>query len=308
MMEDKYYILSERMKSKITKMESICLTCDCWTEKHTTTAYLDIIVHFLINTTMESAMLGVTQLSESHTSVHLAEQIINFCEEWSINIRNVNMVVTDNAENIKQAVKTVFGTEKYIPCFDHTLNLIPKAALTKKIIYDNEIANSNIPDVFDLIKKVKTIVTFSHKSYNFSDMLKKIQMQRGKTEELVTIRTISSILRPFTKATKEMSAEHSTTISKIIPMVYILREKIRSINVLDFDPVAEKFRRFILAELNRRFMNIEQNVPIAIATILDPRFKKTYFNDRVAISGALNHISNEMKQMIQKQICNFLLF
>ncbi|EFN77260.1 hypothetical protein EAI_12881, partial [Harpegnathos saltator] len=143
MMEDKYYILSERMKSKITKMESICLTCDCWTEKHTTTTYLGITVHFLINTTMESAMLGVTQLSESHTSVHLAEQIINFCEEWSINIRNVNMVVTDNAENIKQAVKTVFGTEKSIPCFDHTLNLIPKAALTKKIIYDNEIANSN---------------------------------------------------------------------------------------------------------------------------------------------------------------------
>lgn len=271
MMEDKYYILSERMKSEITKMESICLTCDCWTEKHTTTAYLGITVHFLINTTMESAVLGVTQLSESHTSVYLAEQIMNFCEKWNINIGNVSMVVTDNAENIKQAVKTVFGTEKSIPCFDHTLNLIPKAALTKKIIHDDETTDPDIPGVFNLIEKMKSIVTFANKSYNFSDMLKKIQMQRGKTEgtvlhllqdvvtrwsstfhmlerflelsdivgqvilnfpsltmltgaELATARIISSILRPFAKATKEMSAEHSTTISKVIPMVHILRQ------------------------------------------------------------------------------------
>lgn len=74
-----------------------------------------------------------------------------------------------------------------------------------------------------------------------------------------------------------------------------------SVNVSDYDPIAEKFRRFILAELNRRFINIEKVPSIAIATILDPRFKKTYFNDRVAVSSALNRISHEMKQIIRTE-------
>lgn len=42
--------------------------------------------------------------------------------------------------------------------------------------------------------------------------------------ELVTARTISSLLQPFAIATKEMSAEHFTTASKVIPMVQILQE------------------------------------------------------------------------------------
>lgn len=49
-------------------------------------------------------------------------------------------------------------------------------------------------------------------------------------------------------------------------------------------------------------MNIEKVFPIAIATILDPRFKKTYFNDRVAVSSALNRISHEMKQIIRTEV------
>lgn len=184
MMEDKYHILSEFVKNEIAKLEFICLTCDCWTEVRTATAYLGITVHFLINTTMESAVLGVTQLSESHTSFYLAEQITGFCKKWNINVENVGIVVTDNAENIKQAVKAVFGSDKCISCFDHTLNLIPKAALSKKTIYDGSdgTADYNIPSVSNVMEKVKSIVTFSHKSYNFSDMLKKVQMQQGKTE------------------------------------------------------------------------------------------------------------------------------
>lgn len=67
------------------------------------------------------------------------------------------------------------------------------------------------------------------------------------------------------------------------------------------DQIVESFKRFILAELNRRFSNIEKILPMAIATILDLRFKRTYFNDALALSRALNRISYEMKQLIRTE-------
>lgn len=59
-------------------------------------------------------------------------------------------------------------------------------------------------------------------------------------------------------------------------------------------------QKFILAELDRRFEKAECITPLAVATILDPRFKKIYFQSALATSRAINFISGEMKKDFEK--------
>ena len=93
------------------------------------------------------------------------------------------MVVVDNAENIKLAVKTAFGEEKLLNCFDHTLNLIPKYALGQKSDKDPTPFIAGVPP---LVQKMKDIVTFSHCSTNFANELARIQIEQfNKTEGTV---------------------------------------------------------------------------------------------------------------------------
>jgi len=261
-MEDKYEVLSAMVRKTLSELPSLCLTADCWTESHTTIGYLGVTVHYPVKTEMHTACVGLTKLDQRHTAEYLATELVKFCDTWDIRPAHVEAVITDNAENIKLAVKKAFGESKLVPCFDHTLNLVPKAAL-----FGEKNGAPNVPGVPQLIKKMKDIVTYSHTSANFSNELRRIQVEQynkkdgtvlrllqdvptrwGSTftmierflalqpvvvqaasgfpdlnmltaAELSTARAIMAILEPFHRATAEMGAEKSTTISKVIPMV-----------------------------------------------------------------------------------------
>ncbi|XP_033228829.1 zinc finger BED domain-containing protein 4-like [Belonocnema kinseyi] len=103
-----------------------------------------------------------------------------FIDKWSISKEKVELIITDNAPNIVLAAQSTFGKDKHVPYFDHTLNLVPKAALGHKTI--NRDLVPNVPGVPELNKKVKAVIAFSHKSINFSDEFKRVQMQRGESE------------------------------------------------------------------------------------------------------------------------------
>jgi len=44
--------------------------------------------------------------------------------EWGIRKENVQIAVTDNADNIRKAAQSVYGRSKWLGCFAHALNLV----------------------------------------------------------------------------------------------------------------------------------------------------------------------------------------
>ncbi|KAK3916900.1 Zinc finger BED domain-containing protein 4, partial [Frankliniella fusca] len=93
--------------------------------------------------------------------------------------------------------------------------------------------------------------------------------------ELGTLRVIMTVLQPFHEATTEMEAEHYTTSSKAIPTVYLVAKTIEKCNAPP--GTSRRFNDFCISEINRRFGGMEFNAPLAISTMLDPRFIKAYF-------------------------------
>lgn len=122
MIDDKYDLLSEIVKKRISKISSLTMTTDVWTDTLNTKSFLGITCHFFDNSInqLNNIIIGVTELNQKHNSDYLASVIRTVCEEWNIQLENVTVVITDNGKNISKAVTDIFGKNKSILCFAHT--------------------------------------------------------------------------------------------------------------------------------------------------------------------------------------------
>ncbi|XP_025207175.1 zinc finger BED domain-containing protein 6-like [Melanaphis sacchari] len=132
----KYDVLAVQIKNKLSLVENITLTTDIWTDTINTKSYLGMTGHYLSlsKLQLESVMLGVLELQERHTSENIIGWLDNLLKKWGIEKNQVILVVTDSGANIKHAVYNFFGKDKHLPCFAHTLNLVPTLSLGDDIL------------------------------------------------------------------------------------------------------------------------------------------------------------------------------
>lgn len=102
------------------------------------------------------------------------------------------------------------------------------------------------------------------------------------------------MLQPFEEITREISAEKNITSSKIIPMVYLLYDKMYELH--PESEIGKNLKKYIMYEIDSRFNSIENNELLAIATVLDPRFKKMYFRSNLACANAILKIDKQIKR------------
>lgn len=164
-MEEKYRCLSNVVKDILSKIKYITLTTDAWSDTLNNVGYLGVTCHFVNNYELQSINIGVTELHDNHTSKNLKKWLLEIVEEWKINMQSIVAVVSDNAANIKKALKDAFGEDKYLDCLAHTLNLVPAAIL-------------NLDDSKPILTKVKDIVRFFKQSNNASDKLRELTKER----------------------------------------------------------------------------------------------------------------------------------
>lgn len=139
---------------------------------------------------MKSIVIGATQISQRKTISNLKEALIQICTSWNINEKQITAVITDNGLNIVGASKEAFGSDKHLPCFAHTLNLV----VTKSIDFYNQ--NQELEEVIDsdgseieefdlnnIIKKLKRIVAFFKRSESASTVLDAIQKDDNNVQQ-----------------------------------------------------------------------------------------------------------------------------
>jgi hypothetical protein len=329
LMEEKYEVLSSLIKAQLSTTEHLSLTTDVWTDPLNVKSFLGITAHFLLNKQHKSVTIGVTELDERHTSEYLEKWLVSIAQDWKINKNSIVVVVSDSGANIKKAVKDAFGAEKHLSCFAHTLNLVPS-----KIIESDA-------DISSLCKKVKTIVTYFKKSVAAADKLRNMSdlkliqsvdtrwnsthdmlnrfIQLSDTigsillqcptappmltaSELQTIKEFGELLKPFESATKIVCGESYLTGSKVIPIVNTLRTALRSAK-LD-TRTGERMKQLLLEQFCQRFDCVEQVSMLAIASILDPRFKRLHFCDKVACSHSVNKITRLVNNTISDNLAS----
>lgn len=308
LIEEKYEILSNIMKTKLSTIEYLCLTTDIWTDTLNTKSYLGMTAHFALDEKLNSVVIGITELNERHTSDNLRQWLLEICTEWHIIKENVVAIVTDNAPNIVKAINETFGKGKHILCFAHTLNLVATTLLKS----NNEI------EVF--CEKVKTLVTFFKHSVTAADELRKyetkkliqcvptrwnsvyymlqrfIELSEGislvllkfpkappmlSASELQLAKEIVLVLNPIEATTRKICGENYVTGSKVIPLIICLKNKINNLSMNLTTNMAIQLLHSLSTNINLRFGVVEQISILAISTILDPRFKRLHFSNHI---------------------------
>ncbi|XP_066590561.1 E3 SUMO-protein ligase ZBED1-like [Prorops nasuta] len=210
------------------------------------------IQQYINNDKYKSVSLGVTELTDRHTSENIEMWLLNVADEWKICTNSIIAIVSDNGANIKKAIKDGFGANKHLSCFAHNLNLVPSKVLESD-------------DISIICRKVKSIVTYFKKSVAAIDLLRaasdlkliqsvdtrwssshgmldrfiQLSDKIGSTllsfliapimvtaRELQMLKEFIELLKPFKEATLIICGENYLTASTAIPITNTLRIKL----------------------------------------------------------------------------------
>ena len=311
------------LKEELNDAEFITLTTDDWTSR-STKGYMAVTAHFVNNhMQLKSKIIEIRRITSSQTADRIAEELQGVMSAWDITTK-VFAIVTDNAANMVAAIKKLpvyhvpcFAHTLNLVVQDSLNNLrtlssargkvraivshfhhSSKAAyaLSEEQRRETEAAEDNvkIQGPKKLTQEVRTRwnSTF-HMLERFLELQQPVRrvladelrddLQQTR-EELLIIQDAVAALKPFDEVTKEMSAEKTTSISKVIPIIRGLGETLRQ---METSPVACELREQLL---QKRFPNPEDSTLWGIATFLDPRFMKHVFSGNDAVEAVKTKI------------------
>lgn len=321
----------------LKKAKKICVTTDCWTSINME-SYMATTVHFLDdNFKLISLLLECSSLSVHHTAKNLANELKKVLTEYGVHDK-ILMVVSDNAANIKAAVKNELQW-KHLGCFAHTINLVVNDGLQEEEVRRN-------------ISKVKHIVGYFKRSHIATSKLLVYQQNQGAgnplkllqdvptrwnstfymldrfirlqdaikatvalsnldgsytltVDEWEIIRQLCQVLKPFEEVTKTISGEAYLTASLVIPLVNGLDSVY---TIFAEKPFVQCIKNVVILfqnSLKERLGSLENSNTLSISSFLDPRFKQIGFRDpKNAEMAKKNVISLVAEKFIAKENLN----
>ena len=104
---------------------------------------------------------------------------------------------------------------------------------------------------------------------------------------------IVATLLPIDELTNSVSAD-SASVSVIIPFVKML---IKTLEKHHNDSGVKTMKKEMLLSVKRRFSDIESNVPLVIACLLDPRFKDKFLSGTIEQAEAKRMLLEELEKI-----------
>ncbi|CAH0407647.1 unnamed protein product [Chilo suppressalis] len=315
-----YNKLLEASKIKIAGATAICITTDGWTST-VNDGFIAITAHYIEqeNSTIHSVMIGCINFEERHTSANLKDFLHQKFVEWGIQ-HKIGAVVSDNAANIVGAVQ--LGGWRSIRCFAHCLNLVVQQSLISisatvtKVKHVVEYFHRSIPGAKKLceiqqqmnltpLKLKQDVVTRWNSTFEMlqrflqikSAVIATLALMRDdlalSQDDWIIIENALPILKIFNDVTVEISGEKYVTASKYIVFCKLINIKLIKLPESEITPIKN-----LIADLKthmlQRFHDIESNVLLCEATILDPRFKKNGFSDPRKYERAASHLKQKI--------------
>jgi len=289
----------------------ISFTSDIWS-RDGGESFISWTAHYISSEFVrEERILQVCPFPGSHTADAIAEMISKLLEAWNIDKRRVHTVVRDNAANMVAGIRQC-GLSG-VSCVIHTLQLVIKdSILVQKSVTDmlvrcrkivghfkhSSLATSHLRSIQKQLSLVEHKLMQDEPTRWDSSyyMLERLVEQRraislydadyGLPEQLSAsdwqqAEKILKLLEPFQRVTKELSAKDAS-VSQVIPFIETLKIELSSSK--DSDLGIKTTKQEMLKSLKARFGYIHGDDNYVIATLLDPRFKATFFDEETVES------------------------
>ena len=309
------------VKNEIETVSYFSFTTDAWSAAAGNASLLSLTAHWLTdNFLKKSAVLHVQPLEDSHTGVYLAEVYKKMFDNWKVRANQIHLVLRDNAANMVKAMR-----EASLPsfgCFAHSLQLV---------VEDGVLSQRAVIDVLATCRKI--VGHFKHSTVAYSRLCsiqERLDIPQHRLQQDIRTRWNSSLymvqsvieqkmalaayatesdipilsatqldlaekiiaaLLPIDELTNSVSAD-SASVSVIIPFVKML---IKTLEKHHNDSGVRTMKKEMLLSVKRRFDDIESNVPLVIACLLDPRFKDRFLSGTIQQAEAKRMLIEELE-------------
>ncbi|XP_070075782.1 E3 SUMO-protein ligase ZBED1-like isoform X1 [Drosophila takahashii] len=332
LISEKYTHCMEKLKGYFKDVNHFSFTCDGVTITNSTRSFLTITVHFLKENQLQSVCLQAARMSQSHTSEYISTLLEGACDEFGIETYKRRTLTTDNAKNMIAASRLFLGADNHVPCFAHTINLAVNDSVkniqsfstvldkVKRIVMHFKHSSASM----DALRKcqmdegvpegrIKTLIQSVDTRWNSSlDMLNSfvilaenvafVLLSRRssiKSPQMLTLtelnvcRDFCNVLLPFKDATEKVSGDAYVTVSLVIPMICMMLKKVKDAKIHSEEGMRTK--ETVLEISEERLKDLLTNKILIKATMLDPRFKKMYFDSPILVREVSQTILKEMK-------------
>ena len=286
------------MKKELAGILWFSFTTDIWSTEVSNDSLLSLTAHWLTDSIeRKSAVLHAQPMYQAHTGEYICAQYKQMLAHWEIKDEQVHLIVRDNAANMFKAIKDAAFPD--LGCFAHTLQLIVNAGvLSQRALVDTLAVCRKIVGHFRRsslaycrLKEIqKNLGLAQHRLKQDKPtwwnstlyMLQTIKEQKMALAAYATEYAIPQLhvtpnqldltskviaaLHPIEEITKSVSAD-AASASLIIPFIRIPH---RTLEFHKDDCGIRTMKREMLSSLNRRYIAVEANAPLVLATILDP--------------------------------------
>ncbi|KAH8353175.1 hypothetical protein KR084_009436 [Drosophila pseudotakahashii] len=291
-----------KLRHQLNKTSTLSLSCSMHT-KAAGHSWLELVAHFHEGRQRISRTLSVQSLPDPLTSSQVVDRLERVCQRFDILKSKISCVTTRNSSLLEEAVTLFLGPQHHVPCFADQLNSLLKVVVQR-------------PEIRGMCEKVRlyaeaTLEAGVHKlqldnikrpisTYDMLDMyLKHSAVHLEETlplspAEVDLCQQLLDVLRPLTSSMRELSRTHYPAASTALPIAHTLINELKQEKSAELK-VTQELRLFLVQQIVENFEGMEGNLHVAMATLLDPRFRNIPFQSGALVAKYMTQLYDWMQ-------------
>jgi len=308
-------------RAEVQQATAVCVSAEGWLSQ-AAERYVALTAHYLsAQLDPRSCLLDCFMYTDHHTVDAVKDELTRVVDEWGCQGKVVAFI-TDSSPHVSAAVQ--LAGWRSLPCFANMLNVMAQEVL--KEINDvrakaraavehfrcNGIAGEMLRSVQQQMSLPERDLLLDSPGSRWTQTYRMLQRLAELREAVVSALALlvdnvpdllsapewdvivyaCELLRPMYEVTCELAAERYSPASKIILMARGLTRLCRDQFESPALPVVvRKMTSVMLASMTAWFGSFETNNLLAEATLLDPRFKRSGFEDAAAAEQAVLNVT-----------------
>lgn len=288
---------TSKLRQQLSNLQSLSLSCAINTISGTEeVTYLEVAAHYHEGVHRRSRTLLVQSLPVQYNANHVVERLERVCQRFDINKSKIMCVVSRSNSVLETAIASLLDNQRHVPCFAHQLETIFEAVMQHQ-------------EFSTLCNKVRRRVTQQQLQLDAAgcplssyEMLERYIEHTSpldassplNSSELVLATELLTVLAPLVSAVRQLCGSSPTSYpsaSVALPIAYtVLQELKQPENGDQQHQVSYEMRVFLIEQLEKCFELVENNVQLALSSLLDPRFRNMPFQSTSLVGKYMTHL------------------